>query len=149
VGSYREQALIEAPVEEVWNLVGDPRRYPEWAGEEFVEVTGLPEVQKGAEYEQVTRSPSGQARTTFTIETLDDLHEIRLRCNESGFYARWELTEADGGTFADVEIGMDPTSEEFRSVDATNGKRWYRRVVKTSIDGVKRALARREPVGPS
>ncbi len=33
MASWRQQALIEAPVEEVWRLVGDPGRYPEWAGE--------------------------------------------------------------------------------------------------------------------
>ncbi|MEA2473498.1 MAG: hypothetical protein QOE06_1413, partial [Thermoleophilaceae bacterium] len=55
MGCWHEQALIDAPVEAVWNLVGDPRRYPEWVGREVVEVTGLPTVQQGASYEQVTR----------------------------------------------------------------------------------------------
>jgi uncharacterized protein YndB with AHSA1/START domain len=144
VGSWHEQALIDAPVEEVWALVGDPRRYPQWVGEEIVEVTGLPTVEKGAQYQQVTRSPRGESRTTFTIETLDDLHEISLRCNDSGWYSRWKLTEAGGNTFADIEIGMEPTNDFAREMDAANGKRWYRRVAKASIDGVKRALCARQ-----
>lgn len=149
MGSWHEQALIDAPIEEVWALVGDPRRYPEWVGEEVVEVTGLPTVEKGAEYEQVTRSPLGRNRTTFTIETLDDLHEISLRCNQSGWFSRWKLTEAGGGTFADIEIGMDPITAPARALDAMSGKRWYRRVAKASIDGVKRALAARAAPRPS
>jgi uncharacterized protein YndB with AHSA1/START domain len=142
VGSWHEQALIEAPVEEVWRLVGDPRRYPDWVGDEVIEVTGLPTVVEGAEYEQVTRGPLGKGRTTFEIETLDDLHEISLRCTSSGWYSRWKLTEAGGNTFADVEIGMEPISAPYRAIDAVTGKRWYRRVAKASLDGIKRALSR-------
>jgi uncharacterized protein YndB with AHSA1/START domain len=140
MGPWREQALIEAPVEEVWELVGDPRRYPEWVGSEVLEVTGLPTVEKGAEYEQVTRSPFGTARTTFEIDELEDMHQIRMRCMQSGWYSRWKLTEAAGGTFTDVEIGMEPTSTGYKAMDALAGKRWYRRVAKRSLDGIKQAL---------
>jgi uncharacterized protein YndB with AHSA1/START domain len=143
VSSYREQALIEAPLEEVWNLVGDPRSYPEWVGDEVVEVTGLPTVEKGAQFEQVTRNPFGKSRTTFEIEELEDLHEIRMRCLSSGWYSRWNLTEAGGGTFLDVEIGMEPVSTPYRAIDLATGKRWYRRVARASIDGLKRAIAAR------
>lgn len=141
MGCWREQALIEAPVDKVWSLVGDPRRYPEWVSDEVIDVTGLPEVTKGATYEQITRGPDDEeVRTTFEIEELDDLHEIRLRCTESGWYARWKLTEAGGETFADVEIGMDPIKEEHEAIDAS-GKRWYRRMAKASLDGIKGAVS--------
>lgn len=143
MGPWREQALIEAPVEEVWELVGDPRRYPEWVGSEVLEVTGLPTVEKGAEYEQVTRGPLREAtRTTFEIDELEDMHQIRMRCTQSGWYSRWKLTEAAGGTFTDLEIGMEPTSRGYKAMDAV-GKRWYRRVARRSLDGIKQALAAR------
>jgi uncharacterized protein YndB with AHSA1/START domain len=150
VGCWHEQALIDAPVEAVWNLVGDPRRYPEWVGREVVEVTGLPTVQQGASYEQVTRGPFGsKERTTFVIEELDDLHEIRLQCSKSGWYSRWTLTEAEGCTFADVEVGMEPSKAAHKAVDTLAGKRWYRRVARSSFDGVKQALAPEGSVSPS
>lgn len=142
MGCWHEQTLIDAPIDEVWNLVGDPRRYPEWVGEEVVEVTGLPTVEKGAEYQQVTRSPLGTGETTFEIDELEDLHQIRMRCTQSGWYSRWKLTEAAGGTFADLEIGMEPVHVGYRAMDAALGKRWYRRVAKRSLDGIKRALSR-------
>ena len=141
MGCWHEQALIEAPVEDVWQLVGDPRRYPEWVSGEVIEVTGLPEVAKGAEYEQVTRNPFGTSKTTFEIEELDDLHEIRLRCTASGWYSHWKLTEAGGDTFADIEIGMEPSKVGYKALDRATGKRWYRRVAKASLDGLKRAAA--------
>jgi uncharacterized protein YndB with AHSA1/START domain len=140
VSCWHEQALIEAPVEQVWELVGDPRRYPEWVGEEVVSVTGLPTVVEGARYEQVTRSPLGKSETTFEIEQLEDLHEIKLRCTASGWYSHWKLTEAGGGTFADLEIGMEPYNLGYKALDRTTGKRWYRRVAKHSLDGLKREL---------
>jgi uncharacterized protein YndB with AHSA1/START domain len=140
VGCWHEQALIDAPVEDVWKLVGDPRRYPEWVSSEVIDVTGLPSVAKGAEYEQTTRSPFGKSTTTMAIEELDDLHEIRLRCTASGWYSHWKLTEAGGSTFADVEIGMEPYNAGYGAIDKVTGKRWYRRVAKASIDGIKRAV---------
>ena len=144
MGSWHEQALIDAPVEEVWDLVGDPRSYPEWVGDDIVEVTGLPTISKGAHYEQVTRSPLfGPVRTQFEIEELDDLHEIQLRCTQSGWYSKWVLTEAGGNTFADIEIGMEPYSTGYRAIDTVVGKRWYRRVAKASLDGLKQAVANR------
>jgi uncharacterized protein YndB with AHSA1/START domain len=30
MSEVHEQALLDAPVPEVWALVGDPSRYPEW-----------------------------------------------------------------------------------------------------------------------
>src|SRR5918998_5128411 len=132
MGCWHEQALIDAPLEEVWELVGDPRRYPEWVGSEVFEVTGLPTVEEGAKYEQVSHGVVGKARTIFEIDKLEDLREIRLRCTESGWYSDWKLTEADGSTFADVEIGMDPISTPFKALDRVAGKRWYRRVAQAS-----------------
>lgn len=142
MGSWREQAVIDAPLEEVWKLVGDPRRYPEWA-ESFVEMTGPPQIERGSRYESVTRSPDhDEFHTTFEVETLDDMHEIQLRCLDSGWYSRYVLTEAGGATFADVEIGMEPRTEQFRQVDEVYSKRWYRRVAQGSLDGIRRVLAR-------
>lgn len=128
----------------MWDLVGDPRRYPEWVGDEIKEVTGLPTVVQGARYDQVTRSVVGPAaKTTFEIEELDDMHEIRLRCTSSGWFSKWTLTEAGGGTFADVEIGMEPANAGYRAIDAVAGKRSYRRVARASVEGLKKALAAR------
>ena len=142
MGSWREQALIEAPLEEVWELVGDPRRYPDWA-EDFQEITGPPSVELGVRYQSVLRNGFDQeVRTPLEVETLDDMHAIQLRCPQSGWYASYVLTEAAGGTFLDVEIGMDPYTEEFREADQLVGKRWYRRMAQGSIDGIKHILGR-------
>ena len=140
MSSYREQALIEAPLEAVWAQVGDPNRYPEWAGE-IVEVEGLDTVEPGARYEQEGRTPFGGTRKTeFVIEAFEEMREICVRCMVSGWYLHWLLTEADKDTFAEVRVGMDPTHVGYRAVDSTVGKRWYRRTAETTLEQLRKTL---------
>jgi len=141
VSSWRQQAVIEAPVEQVWACVGDPRRWPEWA-ENVVSVFGLPTVEPDAEFQQVSQTPLGKAETTFKIEELDDLHTIKLRCQQSGYYSRWVLTEAQSSTFADVEIGIEPTAVQYRLFYGALGKRYLRRLAEQAIEGVGAWLQR-------
>jgi len=139
MSAWREQTLIEAPVESVWKLVGDPSRYPEWAGN-VVEVTGLAEVAERATFEQTSRTPLGKETTTFEIEKLDDLHEIKLVCRKSGYYSRWILTPAQEATFAEVEIGVEPTAPQYRLYFGVLGKRYMRRITEQAIAGLRRVI---------
>jgi uncharacterized protein YndB with AHSA1/START domain len=142
VSSWRQQVVIEAPVEQVWAYVGDPRTYPEWAGS-VISITGLATVEPDAEFQQVSKTPlGGKAETTFKIEELDDLHTIKLRCQQSGYYSRWVLTEAQSSTFAEVEIGIEPTAVQYRLLFGAMGKRYLRRLVEQAIDGVRTRLQR-------
>ena len=139
MAAYRQQTLIEAPVPAVWREIGDPNRYPLWAGD-VVEVTGLDEVKEGAHFHQRTRTPLGKSETEFVIEALDDLREIHVRCLVSGYYLHWVLTEAGQDTFAEVEIGMDPKHIGYRAMDVTVGKRWYRRTVEEMLDRLRAVI---------
>lgn len=139
MGAYRQQALIEAPVADVWREVGNPNRYPLWAGD-TAEVTDLDEVKVGAHYRQKSRTPLGTPETEFVIEALDDMHEIEVRCLTSGYYLHWVLTEAGDDTFAEVEIGMDPKHIRYRAMDVALGKRWYRGAVERTLDGLRKIL---------
>jgi uncharacterized protein YndB with AHSA1/START domain len=121
----RSQALINAPPQRIWELVGDPRRHPEW-WPRVVEVRG--EVfDEGSNYAQVTRDPGGQIETTMSVERLEDLREIDLRCTHTGTYSRWLLTEAQGDTFVEVEFGIDPIGWRYRIFDAALGTLYFRR----------------------
>ena len=141
MGSYKEQALIEAPLDSVWRQVGDPNRYPEWAGE-VVEVEGLETVAEGARYKQEGKTPFGGTRKTeFVVDAFDEMREIGVRCMVSGWYVHWLLTEAGKDTFAELEVGMDPTHVGYRAVDSTVGKRWYRRTVDEMLVRLRKTLA--------
>jgi hypothetical protein len=148
VSSWRQQALIEAPIEVVWALVGDPRRYPEWA-RDVIEVTGLATVDEGAEFTRVGRLPLTSTTTTFVIDALEEMKHIRLRCTRSGMYGDYVLTEAQGATFADAEVGMDPTGLQYRALDAMLTKRWYHSVLVQSLDRLRDVAEReRAPSSP-
>lgn len=127
----RSQALIGAPPGKVWELVGDPRRHPEW-WPRVIEVRGE-RFDEGSNYAQVTREPVGRSETFMKVERLDDLREIQMRCTKTGTYSRWLLTEAQGSTFVDVEFGMDPLGLGYRLFDATLGKLYFRRWLDQSL----------------
>ena len=142
MASWRQQALIEAPVDEVWELICDPERSPEWS-EEVIAVTGAPtSIQKGSTFEMTSRGPLGiKATTTFEVEELDDLHEIRMKCQMSGFYSHWTLTQAQGGTFTELELGVEPKPGlQARTAAALHTKSYLRRSVEKLLDGLRGAL---------
>ena len=138
--TWKEQAVIGAPVASVWELVADPARYPEWAAD-VVEVTGLAEVVEHGTFEQTSRMPLGTTTTTYEIERLDDLHEIRLRCQTSGYFSHWLLTPARDATFAEVEFGIEPTAPQYRLYFGILGKRYLRRSAEETIAGLRRRLS--------
>ena len=140
--------MIDAPVEQVWQLVGDPRRHPEWFPR-VIEVNGE-RFDEGEEYAQVTREPSGKVvRTDFLIERMDNLREIRFACQKTGMYAHWLLTDAQGDTFVDVEMGMQPKHVSQKVFDAVAGRRYFTRWLDQSIDALRRIAGRSAPAPPA
>jgi ribosome-associated toxin RatA of RatAB toxin-antitoxin module len=135
----RNQALIHAPPDKVWDLVGDPRRHPDW-WPRVIEVRGE-RFDEGSNYAQVTKSPTGRVETTMAVERLEDLRQIDMRCMTTGTYARWLLTEAQGETFVDVEFGMDPTGFSDRMFDTAFGKLYFRRWLSQSLAALEEAAA--------
>jgi uncharacterized protein YndB with AHSA1/START domain len=138
----RSQALINAPPSRIWDLVGDPRRHPEW-WPRVIEVRGE-RFDEGSNYAQVTREPTGRIETTMAVERLEDLREIHMRCTDTGTYARWLLTEAQGDTFVDVEFGMDPIGFGNAILDAAFGKLYFRRWMSQSLVALERVAAQPE-----
>jgi len=147
VSSYRQQAHLDAPLEAVWSLVGSPSRFPEW-WPRVIEVRGQ-RFDEGDEYAQVTQDPvGGKKETNFLLERREDLREIRMSCDLTGMYADWLLTEAQGGTFVEVEMGMQAKRLGDRLFDAALGKSYFRRWSSQSLEGLRAALGRereREP----
>jgi len=135
----RRQAVISAPLARVWELVGDPRRHPEW-WPRVIEVRGE-RFDQGAEYAQVTKGPGSTVETKFLVESRDDLREIKMRCTQTGMYARWLLTEAQRDTFVEVEFGMDPTTFGPRVFDMALGRLYFRRWLEQSLDALEDAAS--------
>jgi uncharacterized protein YndB with AHSA1/START domain len=137
----RLQAQVDVPPEALWELVGNVERHPEWWPRVIdVHCQGLEE---GCSYRQVFKSPMGIIETDVSVERLEGCHELTLRCLDTGTYAHWLLTEAQGGTFVDVEFGVDPQSMRTRVFDMVAGKRYFRNWLEQSIDALRVAAHER------
>ena len=143
MSSYRQQVQLDAPLSTVWELVGSPPRFPEW-WPRVVDVEGN-RFEEGDEYVQVTRGPTGKQETNFLIERRDDLREVRMACELTGSYAHWVLTEAQGGTFVQLEMGMQPKRLGHRIFDATLGRRYFMRWSQESLAGLERCARQPAP----
>lgn len=149
MSAHRQQAHLDASVEDVWSLVGVPTRYPEW-WPRVIEVRGE-RFEEGDEYVQVTRDPTGSTKSNFLIERSRDLREIRMSCRLTGTYAHWFLTPAQGGTFVELEMGMEPTRLSYRLFDKTMGSRYFRSWSHQALDALREATGgdAREAAGRS
>jgi uncharacterized protein YndB with AHSA1/START domain len=146
MASWKQQALIEAPVAEVWDLLCDPARGPDW-DEDVIAVTGAPtKIEKGSTFDVTSRGPLGlKGTTTFRVDELEDMHELKMKCQFTGFYAHWLLTRAQDGTFAEVELGIEPVESKSvrgRAVAALHTKSFLRGQVEKLLDNLRRALSR-------
>jgi|SRR5919108_172787 uncharacterized protein YndB with AHSA1/START domain len=128
-GPYRHQALIEAPLEEVWEVVSDPRTHPDW-WPEVLAVDAPAHLNEGGEF--VRRSAGlmpfvDAVDAIWVAERLEHLKEAKFRCTVSGTVARFTLTPAQDDTFVELEADMDPTSLKWRLAKPVFGpqfKKW-------------------------
>jgi polyketide cyclase/dehydrase/lipid transport protein len=142
MSNCRLQAQVDVPREALWELIANVERHPEWWPRVIdVQCDGL---EQGCNYRQVFKSPIGVVETDVSIERLEDCREMTLRCLDTGTYAHWLLTEAQGGTFVDVEFGLDPKSTRTRVFDMVAGKRYFRLWLDESVAALR--IAANEPV---
>lgn len=145
MSEVHEQVLIDAPTSAVWELVGDPRRYPEWLPRVF-EIQGE-RFDEGVQFTLVAQQPLlGRDEANMLIDQRDELREISMHCTISGMIVRWQLTDAQGGTFVNAQFGMDPIRRRDRVIDFAVGRRFFRRWLNEAVDGLKRAATDR-PAG--
>ena len=119
------------------------RRYPEW-WPRVIEVRGE-RFEEGDEWAQVTDGPRGKTEANFLLERREDLRGIRMSCHLTGTYAEWLLTPAAGGTFVELEMGIQPRRVGDRIFDLTAGKAYFRSWATQSLDGLRDAVALAPP----
>jgi uncharacterized protein YndB with AHSA1/START domain len=133
--SARRQRMIDASVEEVWALIGDVNRHPEWWPR--VEEVECDLLAEGCTYRQVTKKPGKTVETTISIESLDDCHELRVRCLDTGTYCAFLLASAQDGTFVDATFGIEPHGPGERVFGGAFVRRW----LDQSLDGLRNAAS--------
>ena len=139
MSAYRAQAHLAAPLQEVWALVGDPATYPDW-WPVAVEIRG-DTFEVGDVYYQVLGIAGRRLEYNRIIDRRDELKELSWHCPTTGGYQHWVLTDAQGGTFVDMEMGIkDPESSRFALFDKTVGRWFIKRWAEQAIDGLRRTL---------
>ena len=139
MSAFRHQAHLEAPIEDIWRLVATPSHYPEW-WPRVIEVRGE-RFEEGDEWAQVTKERQGPRRVELhdgaprrPARGPDELRaDRRIR--------RVDTTPAQGGTFVELEMGMQPKRVGDRLFDVALGKSYFRRWSKESLDGLVEAAS--------
>ena len=141
---WRQQDYIDAPVERVWELLADVEHHPDW-WPRVLEVK-IADPVEGATYRQLTQTPRGEDEMQLLIESRDELRDLRLRCLTTGTFVRFKLTDAQGGTFVDGEMGMEPHGVKARIIDATAGRRYFSDWIEKTLTALEQAAQRRSEV---
>jgi hypothetical protein len=68
-----------------------------------------------------------------------------MSCQLTGAYAAWLLTPAQGGTFIELEMGMDPKRLGDRLLDLTVGRRYFHTWSRHSLEGLRKAAVGEVP----
>ena len=120
-------------------------QHPEW-WPRVVEVGG-DEFEREAATARSRRRPWGDEATTLEIEEIEDLDHLAIRCLDTGTYVRFLLTEAQGGTFVDSQMGMDPKGLRNRVFDTVMGERYFSSWLADTVASLSDAARRRGASG--
>jgi uncharacterized protein YndB with AHSA1/START domain len=105
--SFHDTASSPAPPEEVWKLLYDPARFPDWwAGVETVDVTG------DGEY---IMYPDGYPDFPMAqlLDTARDEGRVTVSCLVSDLRFEWRLEPEKSGTAISVDVEI-PDAEAHR-----------------------------------
>jgi Polyketide cyclase / dehydrase and lipid transport len=138
-----QQTFIQAPVDSVWELLGEPDRHPEW-WPEMVEVE-CADLRAGCRYRGVVKGPFGTQEHELVVEELAGCREVSIYCDGTGVRTRFVLTDAQGGTFVEGSFGIEPASAGMRMISAVVGRRYLRGWLERTLRNLKRAAE----AGPS
>jgi len=105
--SFHDTATSTAPPEEVWKLLYDPSRFPDWW-----EGIGTVEVASEAEY---TMYPEGYPDFPMAqvLDTRRDQQRVTVSCLVSDLRFEWQLEPAGAGTTIHVDVEI-PEAEGHR-----------------------------------
>jgi uncharacterized protein YndB with AHSA1/START domain len=106
--AFEETALAAAAPEEVWKLLYDPARFPDWWA-------GVGSVQPGGGAGDYTMYPEGYPDFPMpqALSTSQDNGTVKISCLVSSLCFTWRLRPAAGGTEISVHVEI-PDEEAHR-----------------------------------
>jgi uncharacterized protein YndB with AHSA1/START domain len=135
--SFDDTTTAAAPPEEVWKILYDPSRFPEWwAGIETTETEGAPDAPGG----QVTYTmyPTGYPDVPMPqlVEAVQAQHRVVVSCLVSDMRFEWTLELLDGGVATRIRVHVDIPPDEAHRLGTE------RAVIRTSLTHIARLAAR-------
>jgi uncharacterized protein YndB with AHSA1/START domain len=101
--SFHDSATSPAPPEEVWKLLYDPSRFPDWWA-------GIGTVEPGPAGEY-TMYPEGYPNFPMAqlLDTQRDQQRVTVSCLVSDLWFEWRLEPAGDGTLITVNVEIPDT----------------------------------------
>ena len=108
--SFHDTVTSAAPPEEVWKLLYDPARFPDWWGG-----IGTVDVKNDGQY---TMYPDGYPDFPMAqlLDTQRDQQRVTVSCLVSDLRFEWQLEPEEAGTRITVDVEI-PESEAHRLDD--------------------------------
>src|ERR1700754_2203798 len=97
--TFDDATTTTAPVEEVWKLLYDPTRFPEWW-------EGIETVERREGGGDITMYPRGYPDFPMpqALRTDGDAHRLTISCLVSYLVFEWRLEALDAGTRIGVHV---------------------------------------------
>jgi uncharacterized protein YndB with AHSA1/START domain len=127
--SFRDSTDASAPPEEVWKLLYDPARFPDWwAG------IGTVEVGEQGEY---TMYPNGFPDFPMAqlLDTQRDGHRVTVSCLVSDLRFEWRLEPLDEGHGTRITVAVEIPEAEEQRLDG------QRETIRASLSGLAELAA--------
>lgn len=109
--SFHDHADAQAPPEEVWKLLYDPARFPDWW-------TGVGNVEAGADG-AYTMYPEGfpDFPMAQTLDTQHDARRVTVSCLVSDLRFEWRLEPLNAGTRTRISVAVEIPDAEAQRLD--------------------------------
>jgi hypothetical protein len=130
-----QETFIDAPVERVWELVGDPNRHPEW-WPDMIEVE-CADLHEGCLYRGIVKGPFGSSEHDLHVDRLEDCREVSITCVGTGVTTRFVMTEAQGGTFVQGFFSIEPNSLGLKVIASVAGRRIMHSWLESSLESLR------------
>ena len=140
----RQQGFVDAPIEVVWELISDVERHPEW-WPRVIEVE-CEAFEEGCTYRQLTRTPFGRDEMELYVDRLEDARNLSIHCLNTGTFVRMELASAQGGTFVEGEMGMEPDVLPMKLFDVVAGRRYFRSWLAQTLEALRHVAPERAAI---
>ncbi|MDQ6732290.1 MAG: SRPBCC family protein [Actinomycetota bacterium] len=123
--SFHDSANAQAPPEEVWKLLYDPARFPDWWA-------GVGTVDPGQGGDAYTMYPEGYPDFPMAqmLHTQRETHRVTVSCLVSELHFEWRLEALEDGARTRITVDVEIPEAEAKRLDD------QRETIRASLDAL-------------